>query len=91
MTQLFYDSGKLRVRVCGGVNCSGGGGGQSLVAAFEQALLDAGVADQVDVYRTNCLGECHDGPCVRIGQDKFYHIQQEDVPLLVQNEILPRL
>ena len=91
MTQLFYDSGKLRVRVCGGINCSGGGGGQVLVSAFEQALQEAGVADQVDVYRSNCLGECPNGPCVRIGTDRFYHIQKEDVPMLVKNEILPRL
>ena len=91
MTQLYYDSGNLRIRVCGGINCSGAGGGHNLVAAFEQALEAAGLADQVDVYRSNCLGECPNGPCVRIGTDRFYHIHAEDVPLLVQNEILPRL
>lgn len=91
MTRLFVDDSKLRIRVCGGVNCSGNGGGQPLVEAFEQAIQEAGVADRVDVYRTNCLGECHDGPCVRIGGDRFYHIQREDVHLLVQNEVLPRL
>ena len=91
MTQLFFDSDKLRIRICGGIHCSAGGGGYALLESFEQALRDAGVADKVDVFRSNCLGECPEGPCVRIGTDRFYHIHQEDVPALVQREILPRI
>ena len=50
-----------------------------------------GIADQVDIYRAHCLGECQNGPCVRIAGDRFYHIQPDDAPMLVQNEIIPRL
>ena len=91
MTQLFYDSGKLRVRVCGGISCACNGGGHKLFDAIEKAVEAAGLADRVDVCRTNCLGECPDGPCVRIETERFYHIHEEDVPSLLQNEILPRL
>jgi hypothetical protein len=28
---------------------------------------------------------------MRIAGDRFYHIQPDDAPMLVQNEIIPRL
>ena len=91
MTQLFYDSDKLRIRICGGMNCSGNGGGRPLEDAFQKALEAAGVADQVEIFRTHCLGECQNGPCVRIAGERFYHVQIADVPNLLRDEILPRL
>lgn len=91
MTQLNYDPGKLRIRVCCGMHCASAGGGRSLETALYDALAAAGISDQVDVYRAHCLGECADGPCVRVGASRFYHIQPEDVPALVREEILPRL
>ncbi len=91
MTQLFYDSDKLRIRVCGGMNCSGNGGGRPLEDALQRALEAAGVADQVEIFRAHCLGECQNGPCVRIAGERFYHVQPGDVLDLLQDEILPRL
>ena len=91
MTRLFYDDDKLRIRVCGGMNCSGNGGGRPLEEAFQKALEDAGIADKVDIFRAHCLGECQNGPCVRISGDRFYHVQKADVQDLVRDEILPRL
>lgn len=91
MTQLIFDSDKLRIRICGGMNCSGSGGGRPLEDAFQRALDAAGVADQVELLRAHCLGECQNGPCVRIAGERFYHVQQSDVPDLVQHEILPRI
>ena len=91
MTQLFYDDDKLRIRVCGGMNCASNGGGRPLEDALQQALEAAGVADKVEIFRAHCLGECHSGPCVRIAGERFYHVQAADAPDLVRNEILPRL
>ena len=91
MTQLMFDEDKLRVRVCCGMHWSAAGGGRNLESALYDALEAAGVADQVEIYRAHCLGECTNGPCVRIAGDRFYHIRQEDVPDLVHNEIMPRL
>lgn len=91
MTQLFYDDDKLRIRVCGGMNCASNGGGRVLEDALQQALEAAGVADEVEIFRAHCLGECHSGPCVRIAGERFYHVQAADAPDLVRNEILPRL
>ncbi len=91
MTQLFFDNDKLRIRVCGGMNCSGNGGGRALEDALQRALEAAGVADEVEIFRAHCLGECHSGPCVRIAGERFYHVQAADTPDLVREEILPRL
>ena len=91
MTQLFYDDDKLRIRVCGGMNCASNGGGRPLEDALQQALEAAGVADKVEIFRAHCLGECHSGPCVRIAGERFYLVQAADAPDLVRDEILPRL
>ena len=91
MTQLFYDDDKLRIRVCGGMNCASNGGGRVLEDALQQALEAAGVADKVEIFRAHCLGECHSGPCVRIAGERFYHVQAADAPDLMRDEILPRL
>ncbi len=91
MTRLMLDSNKLRVRVCCGMHCAGDGGGKPLIRALEEALNDAGVFDKVDIWPAHCLGECQDGPCVRVGQDRFYRMAPQDMPALVRDEILPRL
>lgn len=92
MTRLTHeDAGKLRIRICGGVNCSCGGGGRLLETAFVQALEEAGVSDKVEVFRAHCLGECADAPCVRIGADRFYQVGRDDVPMLVRDEVLTRI
>ena len=91
MTQLFYDSAKLRIRVCCGMNCSGNGGGRSLEDAFIREFKCLGIADQVELLRAHCLGECPNGPCVRIDGTRFYHVTPADIPEMVRQEILPKL
>lgn len=91
MTRLFPDSNKLRIRVCGGINCAPAGGGKPLEDTFQRELEALGVADDVELLRAHCLGECQNGPCVRIAGERFYHVRKEDVPSLVRDEVLPRL
>ncbi len=91
MTRLFDDDNtKLRIRVCCGMNCSGAGGGRALEAALEAALQAAGIADQVEIFRAHCLGECPNGPCVRVAGERFYHMQPADAAEFVRTEVLPR-
>ena len=91
MTRLFRDTDKVRVQVCRGIMCSSNGGGRPLEAVFERELLAAGILGEVDLFCPSCMGSCADGPCVRIGGQKFLHVTAEDVPELVRQEILPRL
>lgn len=91
MTQLIYDQDKLRIRICGGMNCSGNGGGSVLEAAFQRELEQLEIDDEVEIFRAHCLGECHSGPCVRIAGERFYHVKMEDVAALIREEVLPKL
>ncbi len=91
MTRLVMDDALLRIRICGGMHCAGNGGGRPLLRAFEQALQKENLLDQVELLQAHCLGECADGPCVRIGGDRFYHVTLADVPDLIRQEVLPRI
>ena len=91
MTRLYDDDSRLRIRVCGGVHCAANGGGRPFEEALQRALTAAGVAEDVEILRAHCLGECQDGPCVRIAGERFYHMQPQDAEALVREEILPRL
>ena len=53
MTQLMFDTSKLRIRVCCGMNCSGNGGGRVLEDAFQRELDALGIADQVELLRAH--------------------------------------
>ncbi len=91
MTRLFVDDSKLRIRVCGGMNCSGNGGGRPLEDAFQKEIDRLGLTEQVEIFRAHCLGECQNGPCVRVAGERFYQVQAADVPQIVQEEVLPRV
>lgn len=80
---------KIRVQVCTGMFCSMDGGGPPLGRALQQALTDAGVMEHIEMWSAHCMGACESGPCVRINGDKHYHISIDDVPRLVNEEILP--
>lgn len=81
----------IRVQVCRGMMCSSYGGGRVLERAFEEALLELGIAEAVELITPSCMGSCDSGPCVRIDGQKFYHINPPDVPELIRKEILPLL
>lgn len=91
MTRLILDSDKLRMRICGGIHCSAGGGGQVLEEAFQSALEAYGVADKVEIFRAHCLGECAEGPCVRIGTERYYHVEKADADRIIREAVLPKL
>ena len=91
MTRLIRDNDKVRVQVCRGMMCASNGGGRPLEAVFERELLAAGILGEVELFCPSCMGSCQDGPCVRIGGQKFFHVGPKDVPELIQNEIIPLL
>lgn len=80
---------KIRVQVCRGMMCSSYGGGRLLERAFEKALADMGIAEEVELITPHCLGSCDSGPCVRINGQKFLHVNETDVPQLIRDEIIP--
>jgi len=56
---------KHRVAVCAAAGCLSSGG-EAALAAFKAAIAEAGLADQVELFGTGCLGLCHAGPLVQV-------------------------
>lgn len=64
-------------------------GAYATIQLFQEKLKKSGVADKVELSASFCMGECKDGPCVRIDGVKFHHVDQDRVASLVQEEIVP--
>lgn len=79
----------VKVSICVGSACHMKGA-YATTQMFQEALEKAGIADKVDLRASFCMGECKDGPCVRVDGVKFHHVDQSCVESLVTEEILPR-
>ena len=78
----------VKVSVCSGMSCSMYGGNDTHMA-LQKELKRLGIAAQVEVSSTFCMGECASGPCIRINGVKFRHVDPASVAQLVQEELLP--
>lgn len=78
----------IKVSVCVGSACHMKGA-YATTQLFQQALAEAGVQEQVELSASFCMGECVNGPCVRINGVKFRHVGQDRVQSLIEEEILP--
>jgi (2Fe-2S) ferredoxin len=74
--------------------CTGGGciasGALAVSAAFTKELEDQGLAGEVRVIETGCLGPCAVGPVVLIYPDGIFYqnVQVEDVAEVVEEHLL---
>lgn len=80
----------VKVSVCVGSACHMKGA-YAATQMFLDALKEAGVQDRVELKASFCMGECVNGPCVRVDGQKFYHVDEARVRSLVDEEIVPRL
>jgi len=80
---------KQYILVCGGTACESNRG-IALFAALKKSVEDAGMASEVQVVRTGCLGFCEKGPIVKIlPQDTFYvEVTPEDAEEIVKEHIV---
>ncbi len=56
---------RCRVAVCQAAGCLSSGA-DGVRQALEREVKDAGLAEQVEVFGTGCLGLCHAGPLVQV-------------------------
>ena len=78
----------VKVSVCSGMSCSMYGSNDTHMI-LQKELKRTGITGQVEVSSTFCMGECTNGPCIRINGVKFRHVDPDSVAGLVQEEILP--
>lgn len=80
----------VKLSLCVGSACHMKGS-YATTQMFKDEIKRRGLEDQVEIAAAFCMGECKDGPCVRIDGVKFRHVDQDRVVSLIEEEILPRL
>lgn len=78
----------VKVSMCVGSACHMKGA-YATTQMFQEALNRLGIADKVELSASFCMGECMNGPCVKINDVKFHKVDQDRVESLIKEEILP--
>ena len=80
---------RSQVLCCTGTGCTSSGS-RSIIQAFEEEILNAGLEREIKVVPTGCFGLCEKGPIVIIyPEGSFYsHIKVEDVPRIVSEHLV---
>jgi NADP-reducing hydrogenase subunit HndC len=80
---------KNYILICGGTACDSGGGLQ-LTEALKSEIELAGLASDVQIVRTGCLGFCEKGPIVKILPEGTFYVcvKPSDARELVQEHLV---
>ncbi|NLO75230.1 MAG: NADH-quinone oxidoreductase subunit NuoF [candidate division WS1 bacterium] len=80
---------RSHVLVCAGAGCVSSGS-LAVAEALEQALVDQGLAEEVKVVRTGCMGSCDLGPVAVIYPEGVFYkkLTPEDATLIVSEHLL---
>ncbi len=79
----------VKVSICVGSACHMKGA-YATTKLFQDEIAKAGLQDKVELSASFCMGECKDGPCVKVDGVKFHHVDKDRVVSLIQEEIIPR-
>jgi len=74
-----------RIYLCHGPFCHG----ESLRAALEQAIVQAGLADTCEVRPSGCQSRCDDGPNLTIwpGPFRYCHLTHANIRTIVNQHL----
>lgn len=77
------------ILVCSGTGCRASQS-EEIITLLNEAVAEAGVADQVQVIRTGCFGFCEQGPIVKIVPDNTFYVSVKptDAQTIVQEHII---
>ncbi len=79
--------GHRKIRLCMGASCIASGA-ERLRDALEQELVARGLARQVEIVETGCMGPCSGGPVLVIDDVFYEHVQPEDAEELVAEHLI---
>jgi len=57
--------------------------------AFKKEIEAQNLGDKVALKADFCMGDCVNGVCVKIGEEKLTHVAPEDVAGLMKGKVLP--
>ena len=78
----------VNVSICVGSACHMKGT-YATTKLFREELEKAGIADKVHLTASFCMGNCKDGPCAKVNDTLFHHVDAGRVPSLIAEEIEP--
>ncbi len=80
---------RSHVLVCAGASCISSGS-QSVADRMEQTITECGLADEVRVIRTGCMGSCDLGPVAVVYPEGVFYMKltPDDAALVVQEHLL---
>lgn len=80
---------RLRLMICGSNDCHLTGS-DDVKSAMDKALAEKGLAEQIQVLETGCIGSCSMGPVMTVMPDEIFYmkISAEDVPELVESHLI---
>lgn len=80
---------KAHIMMCGGAECVSSKC-TAVVEALQEALAKNGIADQVQIVLTGCMGTCHmDSVAIIFPQATFYHgLKPEDATEIIEQHIM---
>ncbi|WP_352425348.1 (2Fe-2S) ferredoxin domain-containing protein [Aminomonas paucivorans] len=78
---------RVVLTLCMGSSCFARGNQKNL-EVIRQFLKDHRMEDRVSLVGSRCEGACTQGPNLRIGDRLFPRINQEDLPALLERELL---
>ncbi|MBQ8130120.1 MAG: (2Fe-2S) ferredoxin domain-containing protein [Clostridia bacterium] len=78
----------VNVSICVGSACHMKGA-YATTKLFREELEKAGIADKVHLTASFCMGNCKDGPCAKVNDTLFHHVDAGRVPSLIAEEIEP--
>ncbi|MGM9552121.1 MAG: (2Fe-2S) ferredoxin domain-containing protein [Clostridia bacterium] len=79
----------MKITVCVGSSCHIKGSKQ-VVDELQKLISENGVSDKVELAGTFCMGKCHDGVSVSIG-DNYYSVTSDSVEEFFRKEVLNAL
>lgn len=78
----------VEITVCVGSTCHVKGS-YGVAEAFKKEIEAQHLGDKVALKADFCMGDCVNGVCVKINEEKLTHVVPEDVPSLMKGKVLP--
>ena len=78
----------VEITVCVGSTCHVKGS-YGVAEAFKKEIEAQHLGDKVALKADFCMGDCVNGVCVKISEEKLTHVVPEDVPSLMKGKVLP--
>ncbi|HNW85908.1 MAG TPA: (2Fe-2S) ferredoxin domain-containing protein [Candidatus Limiplasma sp.] len=78
----------VKVTICIGSSCHLKGSRQ-IVEELQRLVAAANLKDQVELAGQFCMGDCQNGVCVSIGEEKF-SLKPADTKRFFEEQVVPR-